>query len=132
MADTVDTQVVLTSPTWYIVKLTNESDGTGESAVVKIDKSTLTDSKGNEPLAVDVYEIEYSINGFNYIVLEWAHTTNDEIAVLSGNGYTDFGGQPAADPRSSGGAGDVVLTTDGAIDGAHYTITLKCKLRRTA
>lgn len=131
MADTVNTQVVFTGNRRYVVRLTNESDGTGESAVTKVDISTLTapSGKAGAPGTAATYtaidKIEYQVNGFNYVKLAWDHTTDDEIAILSGNGCIDakaFGG--IVDPKSTGGTGDILLTTDGAIDGASYDITI--------
>ena len=130
MADTVDVKVLRSNTNRYVQHLTNESDGTGESAVVKLDISTLSLPDGTTPVTASVESIEYSVSGFNYVVLEWDATTNDEIAVLTGSGYIDWldvGG--AHDPQSTGSTGDVVLTTDGAIDGASYDITIRYKLK---
>ena len=124
MADTVNVQTVYAGRR-VIVHLTNESDGTGESAVTKVDISTLTLSTGETPTYSTIDLIEYSVGGFNYVVLEWAHTANDEIAVLQGQGVIDWyamGGK--TDPQSAGGTGDIVLTTDGALDGDSYDITI--------
>lgn len=130
MADTVNSNVIVSNSQRYHIQITNESDGTGESAVVKIDKSTLTTRDGVEPKALDLLWIDFQVNGFNYIVLEWDHTTNDEISVLAGNGHRDYkisGG--IRDPISAGATGDVVLTTDGPINGASYDIEMMFKLR---
>ena len=130
MADTVNTQVVFNGQRRYTVHLTNESDGTGESAVTKVDISTLTDGAGDTATYTTVDLIESSVWGFNYVALEWAHDTNDEIAVLFGQGVNDwyaFGGK--TDPQSTGGTGDIVLTTDGGADGSGYDITLHLRPR---
>ncbi len=124
MADTVNIQTVFSGIRRQVVHLTNESDGTGESAVVKVDISSKT-YKGLPAGSSTIDMIEYSVAGFNYVVLEWAHDTNDEIAILSGQGlieWRDVGGKK--DPRSAGGTGDMVLTTDVAADGAMYDITI--------
>lgn len=125
MADTVNTQAVFDGAYRQAVHLTNESDGTGESAVTKVDISGKTNGNGITATYSTVDVIEYSVQGFNYVVLEWAHTANDEIAVLRGNGMIDWsamGGK--TDPKSAGGTGDIVLTTDGGADGSSYDITL--------
>lgn len=124
MADTVDVKLIHNGKRRKVYHLTNESDGTGESAVTKIDISTLTDAAGTTATysAIDLIEFQVSAG---YVVLEWAHTTNDEIAVLRGAGifyWGDVGGN--VDPKSSGGTGDVVLTTDGFVDGSSYDITI--------
>ena len=132
MVDTVNSNVLFSDSRRYHIQITNESDGTGESAVAKINKSALSDVNGIEPKALDLIWVNYQVNGFNYIVLEWDHTTNDEILVLSGNGERDFkSSHSLKDPISAGSTGDVVLTTDGAIDGASYDIEMMFKLRAT-
>lgn len=130
MADTVDSNVILSGKRRYIIRLTNVSDGTGESAVIKVDKSTLTDSTGQEPGSLTIDSIQWAIQGFTSVRLFWDHTTDDEIAVLSLAGFFDYTyGGGLADPRSAGGTGDVLLTTAGATSGATYDITLTLKLK---
>jgi hypothetical protein len=89
MADTVDSVVLLSGKNRYAVRLTNISDGTGESAVVKIDKSALIGPDGTEPGRIVIEQIDASIQGFTSIRLHWDHTTDDEIAVL-GTGSTNY------------------------------------------
>lgn len=130
MADTVDTAVVFTGARRRVVHITNESDGTGESAVAKVDISALTGPNGGTATYSTVDYIEYSVWGFNYVVLEWNADTPDEIAVLSGQGvidWRDVGGY--TDPQSTGGTGDIQVTTDGAVDGAGYDITIHLRPR---
>ena len=125
MVDTVNTQIVFDGIRRYTAHLTNESDGTGETAVQKVDISTLTDGAGETATYSTVDLVEYSVWGFNYVTLEWDHTVNDEIAVLFGQGVADwvaFGGK--TDPQSTGGTGDLVVTTDGGADGSGYDITI--------
>lgn len=124
MADTVNVQTTFAGQYRRVVRLTNESDGTGESAVAKVDISGLTDSNGNTCTYTTVDYIEYAVSD-GYVVLEWNHTAPDEIAVLSGNGLIDLrdsGG--ATDPQSAGGTGDIQVTTDGFVDGSSYDITI--------
>jgi len=51
MADTVNTSVLRNVGRHYSVHLTNECDGTGESAVAKVDISTLTNASGTTATA---------------------------------------------------------------------------------
>lgn len=123
MADTVDVKQIYNSPRQCVYQFTNESDGTGENGVKKIDKSTLTGPNGAEPTGLSLMEVSWSVSS-GYVVLEWDHTTPDEIVVCTGDGtrnYEFVGGNH--DPGSSGGAGDILLTTDGFADGDGYTIT---------
>lgn len=129
MADTVDSLVLQSGGKHHIVRLTNISDGTGESGVVKVDLSTLVKSDGQVPTRSRVKEIFWNMQGFTSVRLYWDHTTDDEIAVLTGGGYLDLhpvGG--LLDPASTGGTGDIILTTAGAASGATYTIMLVVEL----
>jgi hypothetical protein len=131
MVDTVDTQYIFTGSRRVKVKLTNISDGTGESGVVKIDLSTLTGPNGSAPTSSVVETIEANIQGFSSVKLYWDHTSDDELAVL-GTGYsyfdwTDVGG--FTDPGSTGGTGDIILTTTGASATATYDIVLTVRLK---
>lgn len=132
MADIVDTKVVRNGRL-YVVRLQNQSDSTGESAVTKVDVSTLATIAGLPVSYVTIDRIEYSVWGINYVALYWDADTDDEIATLSGSGVIDVsmeGGM--TDPQSTGFTGDIKLTTDGATDGGGYDITLWCKLKQAA
>jgi hypothetical protein len=137
MADAVTTQVLHKGDhnNRYVVRLTSLSDGTGESAVIKVDISTLgvTQGEAGAPSKTctwtTVEKIEYNVSGMTVSLL-WDHTTDDVIARLgSGFGCEDFkkvGG--LHDPKSSGGTGDILLTTAGHTSGDTYDITLYLKL----
>ena len=129
MADTVDTQVRFDGLNRYSVRIQNRSDGTGESGVVKVDKSTLTGPiVGTEPGRLALEEIRWAVQGFVSVRLDWDHTTDDELITLSGNGYESFRETgKVVDPNSTGGTGDVLLTTNGAVSGATYDITMTFK-----
>lgn len=133
MADTVDTLVLQSNQRRYIARFTNVSDATGESAVVKVDKSTLVAANGLEPYRLILDYAKWSIQGFTSVRLFWDHTTDDEIAVFgTGAGernYAENGG--LYDPVSAGGTGDVLLTTAGAASGATYDIELNFRLEPT-
>jgi len=128
MADTVTTQTISdTSGIKYVVKMTNVSDGTGETLVKKIDASALTfmTEDGNRKLS----KIWYSVNTNNNksaVELLWDGTVNSTIAFLSGNGHWDL--------RTSGNeigknsttpTGDVLLSTKNFAAGDNYTILLE-------
>lgn len=126
MADAVTSEYVFSGRRRKVLHLTNISDGTGESAVVKADISTLTFNGNVVPSYTTVDMIDYNIQGMSSVRLLWDHTTDDEIAVLpTGTGTIDFnaiGGK--TDPRSTGGTGDIVLTTNGQVSGGTYDITI--------
>lgn len=134
MADAVATNVISNTPDYYVVHFTNISDGTGESAVVKVDKSGLLASDGAEPASLDILKIQWNCDGMAVRVL-WDHTTDDLALALSGVGSIDFTatGAPQGiirytegikDPRSAGGAGDILFTTVGHTSGDTYNITM--------
>jgi hypothetical protein len=134
MADAVASIVILNSDKHYVIHLTNISDGTGESAVVKVDKSGLLSATKIEPTSLDIDQIRWSIQGFTSVRLLWDHTTDDLAMVLTGSGFEDFRSRDLAsdligtnglkDPRSTGGTGDLLLTTNGGISGSSYDITI--------
>ena len=133
MADAVTTRTVGETAAQLVVHLTNISDGTGESAVVKVDKSTFFAPDAAEPAALDIESVRWNVQGFTSVRLLWDHTADDTGLVLSGSGYDDFRGEDMErvpglcalkDPRSAGGTGDIILTTAGAVSGATYDITL--------
>lgn len=129
MADTVDTIVVFSGTRRRVVRLLNLSDGTGETGVIKVDKSALIGPNGKEPTKLVIEKIEYAVDGMS-VRLYWDHTTDDEIAVLTGAGFfdwTDSGG--LVDPGSAGDTGDILLTTVGHTAGDSYNITLWLRLK---
>jgi hypothetical protein len=132
MADTVTSNVVLNSVRTdgnYTIHLTNLSDGTGESAVVKIDKSAFTAPDGAEPASIDIVSARWNIAGFSSVRLHWDHTTDDTALRLSGNGFDHWGDDGLLrDPRSAGETGDLMLTTVGAAANAVYDITLEVRM----
>ena len=130
MADTVTTQVVQNTKDRYVLHLTGISDGTGETNVIKIDKSTLTDVIGVEPPRIIIQTARWGIQGFSYIKITWDHATDATALVLNGNGYDsweDAGG--LRDTLLNDSTGDLFLTSIGAASGATYDITLVCSLQ---
>jgi len=132
MADTVNTNTFYSSQNRLFIQIQNISDGTGESAVIKVDKSTLTNQLGAEPSKLAIEAVQYSIQGFTSVRLYWDHTTDDEALVLpTGAGFKPFNlyeGQYLIDPGSAGGTGDLILTTAGNVSGATYDIILWLRL----
>ena len=128
MADLVTTQTITdTSGVKFVTKLTNFSDGTGETLVKKIDASEVTfmSEDGNRKIA----KIWYSINtadSKSAVEILWDGDTNATALLLSGNGYWDL--------RTSGDeivnnattpTGDVLLSTKNFAVGDNYTIIVE-------
>jgi hypothetical protein len=128
MADTVTTQVVTdTSGVKYVVKLTNVSDGSGESLVNKIDASATTfmTEDGNRKIA----KIWWSVNTTNNkstVELVWAGATNATALLLSGQGYWDLrtAGNEIINNATTP-TGDVLLSTRDFVVGDSYTIIVE-------
>jgi hypothetical protein len=62
--------------------------------------------------------------------LDWDHTADDELATLGGAGALDWSATGGIiDPRSTGGTGDILLTTNAASSGDTYDITIYARLK---
>ena len=128
MADTVTTQTIAdTSGVKYVVKLTNFSDGTGESLVTKVDASNTTfmTEDGNRKIA----KIWWSVNTVDRksaVELLWAGTTNATAVLLSGTGYWDLrtAGNEITNNASTP-TGDVLLSTRTFTVNDNYTIIVE-------
>jgi len=135
MADAVTSQTLSDGDRIAVVKLTNISDGTGESSVAKVDVSALANNSAGAACALATIEqVWYDIGGMR-VALEWNATTNVVAAVLGGSaaagpgsGYMDFrsfGG--VKNTLASGYNGDIDLTTHGHTSHDHYTIVLQLR-----
>lgn len=123
MADTVTTKTLFNSPLKLVVHLTNDSDGTGESNVVKVDKSTFTGPNGLEPTHLAVEKIEYDVSSIK-VKLSWDHTTDETIAILQGQGEINWFKSGRNVDVETGQTGDILLTTENQTSGDGYNITL--------
>lgn len=125
MADTVTSKVRETADR-YTVHLTCVSDGTGETNVLKVDKSAILDASGEEPPLLRIASVRWAIQGFTRIKLSTDHNTDDTTLVLNGNGYANWehlGG--LFDANSAGGTGDLLLTSTGTTSGSSYDIDVE-------
>ena len=127
MADAVATQILSDGPKFTVLKLTNVSDGTGETAVVKVDVSALESSAdGDACTDVVIERIWWQCIGMKVQIL-WNASTNLFCIELGENqsgehDYTVFGGLT----NNSGGGknGDVLFTTLGHTSADTYTVIL--------
>lgn len=131
MADAVTSKTLLNDGQRLVLLLTNVSDGTGESGVVKVDVSSLLKRNGSAPTHVVIDSARWSISGFQWVSLAF-DATSDDVALVLGSGQgklclKDIGGLP--DPKSTGTTGDLLLTTGPAGSGIHGTYTIKLNLR---
>ena len=128
MADAVTSQTIIDGERNCVMKFTNVSDGTGESAVAKVDVSALTsNSAGTACSEVRVMRVSHAIVGMsvqlfldatsNVFLMELAESSNGHMD------FKDFGGLP--NNAGSGKTGDILLTTKGHSSGDTYSITLE-------
>ena len=128
MADIVTTQVLSdTSGVKYVAKMTNISDGSGESLIKKIDASTTTfmTEDGNRKIA----KIWWSVNTTKAnasVELVWDGETNATAMLLNGQGYWDLrtAGNEIINNATTP-TGDVLLSTRDFVVGDNYTILVE-------
>ena len=128
MADTVTTQTIAdTSGVKFVAKLTNLSDGSGETLVKKIDASELTfmSEDGNRTIARVYYSINTSDRKSGVEIL-WDGATNATALFLSGQGFMDFRTDGNSIPNNATTpTGDVLLSTKNFASGDKYTIIIE-------
>ena len=128
MADAITSQTIIDGERNCVMKFTNVSDGTGESAVAKVDVSALaSNAAGVACSEVRVMRISHAVVGMS-VQLFFDATSNVLLAELaeSSNGhmeFQDFGGIP--NNAGSGKTGDILFTTKGHSSGDTYSIVLE-------
>ena len=128
MADTVSSLTIAdTSGVKFTTKLTNFSDGTGETLVKKVDASELTfmTEDGNRKIS----KIWYSINTVNpksAVEIKWDGDTKSTALLLSGNGYWNLREAGNEVPNNAiTPNGDVLLSTRNFTSGDNYSILVE-------
>ena len=130
MADAVTSSTIQDGPKKAVMQFTNLSDGSGESAVKKVDVSALAalQARGGEAACdeVRIMKIKWGTSGMVARLL-WDADTDDVMWEIPSDesgevDFSDVGG--LKDPRSTGATGDVLLTTVGHSSGDWYSITL--------
>ena len=128
MADAVTTQTIIDGERNCVMKFTNVSDGSGESAVAKVDVSALAaNANGTACSEVRIMRVSHAIVGMsvqlffnastNVLAMELAESSNGHMD------FKDFGGIP--NNAGSGKNGDCLFTTKGHSSGDTYSITLE-------
>ena len=129
MADAVATQVLLDGERLYIAKFTNISDGTGETAALKIDVSTLAPNAFNLACnGVKLNKVYATTHGMEVRIL-WDATTDIFAWMVPQNtnylmDFSSFGG--ISNNSGTGKTGDVLFTTLDSTAGDMYSIVLEC------
>jgi hypothetical protein len=128
MADAVTSQTIQDGARNLIMKFTNVSDGSGESAVKKVDVSALSADPmtGATCTRVVISKIQFSTVGMS-VKIEFDASTNVLAAHLPADyadelDFTSFTGIP--NNAGSGVTGDIDFTTVGHGSGDAYTVVL--------
>jgi len=126
MADTVTSQTILNTPYRLVMKFTNVSDGTGESAVKKVDVSAFTaGEKAATCTGVTIDRIYYTLDGMKVQLLWDASTDVEAYKLLDTTGDIDFSTFGGLQNNSgSGKTGDIMITTVGHSNTDTYNIIL--------
>ena len=131
MADAVTSQTLIDGDRYAVMKFTNISDGSGESAVTKVDVSALqplaSNTAAQKPCTgVAIERIWWQCIGMKVRILFDA--SSDVMAIELGENqsgshdYTIFGG--LTNNAGSGKTGDINFTTVGHTSADTYTIIL--------
>jgi len=128
MADAVTSQTLLDGERLAIMKFTNISDGTGESAVTKVNVSTLTaSSTGKSCSGVTVTKITSVCHGME-VRMYWDASTDVPFFLATVNtnycnDFSNFGG--ITNNAGTGKNGNIVFSTADASSGDTYTVVLE-------
>ena len=130
MVDTVTTQTLLDGERLVIMKFTNVSDGTGETAVNKIVVANLAaDSRGIACTDLKINKIWSTTTGMAVNVL-WDATADVLAWTLpqDTNYHMCFGEHLGGIPNNAGAGktGNIAFSTVGASAGDSYSIILEC------
>ena len=129
MVDTVTVTKLFEGAKHVYFQFTNNSDGTGETTVSKIDISTLT-SDGRTPVRLSLISIDGNSIGMITTLL-WDHTSDVVIGEFSGDIIMDFDKLGGKHDTGSGGTGDILITTAGHTSGDSYNLITKWRKKFT-
>lgn len=135
MADVVTTTIYENGPRNAIVGFTSVSDGTGESAVTKVDATAsgpfgvmLQGRLVYPGVHLEVVGIYYDIMSMK-LRLQWDAAADTDFLVLGGApaewNFMDQRGFGIKNPNNTGATGNINFTTIGANLNATYTVILK-------
>jgi len=130
MADAVKTTTVIDGSKTAVIYCSNTSDGTGESAVTKVDVSALaSNQEGTSCTGVRIQKVIFSTVGMG-VKLLWDATADVIALELPADysdtlDYSDISGLPN-NAASGGNTGDIQLTTVGHSSGDTYSVVLYC------
>jgi len=128
MADAVTSQTLLDGERLAIMKFTNISDGTGETAATKVNVSALAKSaSGLACTAVSVLKITSVSHGME-VRMYWDADTDVPffLSTINTNYCNDFSGFGGiTNNAGTGKNGNIVFSTSDASSGDTYTVILE-------
>ena len=129
MADAVTSTTLSDSDRSAVIQLTSTSDGTGESAVTKVDVSALAPRKSDGAACTGcrLAKIIYSTQGMG-VKLLWDATVDTICYDIPENfsdseDFSEYGG--LRNTSTTGKTGDIKLTTIGHTNGDTYVLVLQ-------
>lgn len=128
MADAVTSQTLMDGERLAIMKFTNISDGTGETAVTKVTVSSLaTSGMGKACTGVIVNKITSVCHGME-VRMYWDATTDVPFFLCTVNtnymnDFSDFGG--ITNNSGAGKTGNIAFSTSDQTAGDTYTVVLE-------
>ncbi|CAB4131853.1 hypothetical protein UFOVP125_63 [uncultured Caudovirales phage] len=128
MADAVTSQTLIDGERVAIMKFTNISDGTGETAVTKVNVANLTSSGSGKPCTgVIVSKITSVCHGME-VRMYWDATTDVPffMSTINTNYCNDFSGFGGITNNAGAGKnGNIVFSTADQSAGDTYTVVLE-------
>lgn len=128
MANILTSQTLNNGPRNLVMKFTNVSDGTDETAVKKVDATdTAFANQGVVPgIHLTITRIIFDVKSMLLRIL-WEATTNTDIVDLGGDvadthKFGDIAG--LWNPNAAGATGSILFTTVGAMANSSYSIVL--------
>lgn len=132
MADSVNSYILANGFRNYSAQFTNLSDGTGETAVAKLDPTsagdmgiTMAGALYYPTVYLKIKRIEWTVQGMTLRILWDATTDVDLLDCSDAMGVADwskFGGMKA--PAVAGVTGKVLFTTANQLVGSSYSVTV--------
>ena len=132
MADVVTTKIIEDGPRTAVMHFTNVSDGSGESAVAKVDVSALSSDPAGKGActSVNIECIWYTTKGMGVQIFCDATTNVLAWELIADYGdtldFSEFVGLPNT-AAASGKTGALLFTTTNASSGDTYSVVLKLK-----
>lgn len=115
----------------YKVHCTNDSDGTGETEVIKIHREDLLTPDGNVPSKLAIMEIEYSVSGLTAVVRYDNENDEEVLRVYDADGKKCFRSVGGFIPEDDDGLGNgnIVISTEDQSPGDGYTISITVRAK---